>query len=55
MLVGSRPRKSWLECVNDDMRKSLVLKKEMAHDWTVCGGRPIHAKHLNCASMENLM
>ena len=26
-----RPRKSWLECVNDDMRK-FGLTKEMAHD-----------------------
>ena len=30
----SRPRKSWLECVNNDMRK-FGLKKEMAHDRTV--------------------
>ena len=29
-----RPRKSWLECVNDDMKK-FGLKKEMAHDRTV--------------------
>ena len=29
-----RPRKSWLECVNDDMRK-VGFKKEMAHDRTV--------------------
>ena len=29
-----RPRKSWLECVNDDMKK-FGLKKEMAHDKTV--------------------
>ena len=28
-----RPRKSWLECVNDDM-KMFGLKKEMAHDRT---------------------
>ena len=34
-----RPRKSWLECANDDMRK-FGLKKEMAHDSTVgCGDR----------------
>ena len=29
-----RRRKSWLECVNDDMKK-FGLKKEMAHDRTV--------------------
>ena len=29
-----RPRKSWLECMNDDMIK-FGLKKEMAHDTTV--------------------
>ena len=29
-----RPRKSWLKCVNDDMKK-LDLKNEMAHDRTV--------------------
>ena len=29
-----RPRKSWLECVNNDMRK-FGVKKEMAHDRTV--------------------
>ena len=29
-----RPRKSWLECVNNDMKK-LGLKKEMAHNRTV--------------------
>ena len=29
-----RPRKFWLECVNDDMKK-FGLKKEMAHDRTV--------------------
>ena len=29
-----RPRKSWLECVNDDMKK-FGLNKEMAHDRTV--------------------
>ena len=29
-----RPRKSWLECVNDDMKK-LGLKKKMADDSTV--------------------
>ena len=29
-----RPRKSWLECVNDDMKK-FGLKKEMAHDRTM--------------------
>ena len=29
-----RPTKSWLECVNDDMRK-FALKKELAHDRTV--------------------
>ena len=28
---GGRPRKSWLECVNDDTKK-FGLKKEMAHD-----------------------
>ena len=27
-----RRRKSWLECVNDDMEK-FGLKKEMAHEW----------------------
>ena len=31
-------RKSWLECVNDDMKR-LVLKKEMAHDRGPCGAR----------------
>ena len=34
VLVGGKPRKSWLECVNDDMKK-FGLKKEMAHDRTV--------------------
>ena len=29
-----RPRKSWLECVNDDMKK-FGLKIETAHDRTV--------------------
>ena len=29
-----RPRKSWLQSVNDDMRK-FGLKKEMAYDRTV--------------------
>ena len=33
-MLGGRPRKSWLECVNDDMRK-FGLKKEMAHDSAV--------------------
>ena len=40
-----RPRKSWLECVNDDMRKC-GLKKEMAHNRTVWRSA-IHGKHLN--------
>ena len=35
---GVGPRKSWLKCVNDDMKK-LCLKKEMAHDSRPCGGR----------------
>ena len=30
----SKPRKSWLECVNDVMKK-FDLKIEMAHDRTV--------------------
>ena len=29
----SRPRKSWLECVNDDMKK--IGLKKMAHDRNV--------------------
>ena len=34
----SRPRKSWLECVNDDMKK-FGLKKERVHTLGPCGGR----------------
>ena len=47
-----RPRKSWLECVNDDMKK-FGLKKEMAHDRTVWR-LAIPRERLNCASLENV-
>ena len=46
-----RPRKSWLECVNDDMKK-FGLKKEMAHDRSRSVG--YSWKRLKCASMENV-
>ena len=47
-----RPRKSWSECVNDDMKK-FGFKNEMAHDRTVAVG--YSWERLNCASMENMM
>ena len=28
-----RPRKSWLECVNDDIKK-MGLERKMTHNWT---------------------
>ena len=33
-----RARKSWLECVNDNMKK-LGLKKRDGTQWTDCGSR----------------
>ena len=52
MLVGGRPRKSWLECVNDDMKKFGFEKGDgtrwddvaIEYSW----------ERLNCATMENV-
>jgi hypothetical protein len=46
-----RPRKSWMECVKDDMKKA-GLRREMARDRPY-GGRVSSWKHLNRASMDN--
>ena len=44
----SRPRKSWLECMNDDLQK-YGLKKEMAHNRTVWrSGTSKLCKHGKC-------
>ena len=47
VLVGVGLRKSWLECVNDDMKK-LGLKKKRWHTIGPCGGRLFMGKSELC-------